>query len=82
MKVLLNNINEEIENINNNLSWIEEKLDIAFEKVSQLEENYPEEEEEIEKGYADIDYLLKLIGSEKETLLNLEKQIDELIRRN
>jgi hypothetical protein len=79
---LLNNINEEIENINNNLSWIEEKLDIAFEKVSQLEENYPEEEEEIEKGYADIDYLLKLIGSEKETLLNLEKQIDELIRRN
>lgn len=79
---LLNNINEEIENINNNLSWIEEKLDIAFEKVSQLEENYPEEEEEIEKGYADIDYLLKLIGSEKEALLNLEKQIDELIRRN
>ena len=79
---LLNNINEEIENINNNLSWIEEKLDIAFEKISQLEENYPEEEEEIEKGYADIDYLLKLIGSEKETLLNLEKQIDELIRRN
>jgi hypothetical protein len=73
---------EEIEIVNNNLNWIEEKLDIAFEKASQLEENHPEEEEEIEKAYADIDYLLKLIGSEKETLLNIEKQIDELIRRN
>ena len=74
--------NQEIENVNQNLNWIEDKLEIAFEKVSQLEENHPEEEEEIEKCYADIDYLLKLIGSEKDTLLGIEKEINELIRRN
>lgn len=62
---------EELQKTHESLDWLEAKIDIALQKLEQLEENEFENEEEINQTTNDLDFLMIQLGSEKEHIEKL-----------
>ena len=69
---------EELLKINNSLDWIEDKIELAFEEIEDLESQYPEVDDEgISAAYKNLDFLLIQLASEKEHLEKIHQQYIE-----